>query len=83
MYYIPQEGIGEVETAPVKLYSRDGDIVVEGAAGREVRMYDVVSRLMATRRELTDDKVRLRAAVSDTYLVQEEGLPARRIVVVK
>ena len=33
MYYIPQEGIGEVETTPVKLYSRGGDIVVEGAAG--------------------------------------------------
>ena len=46
-------------------------------------MYDVVSRLMATRRELTDGEVRLRAAVSGTYLVQEEGLPARRIVVVK
>ena len=85
--YIPQEGIGDVETTPVKLYSRDGDIVVEGAAGREVRMYDVVGRLMATRRASTssasDGEVRLHVTASGTYLVQVEGLPARRIVVVK
>ena len=85
--YIPQEGIGDVETTPVKLYSRGGDIVVEGAAGREVRMYDVVGRLMATRRASTssasDGEVRLHVTASGTYLVQVEGLPARRIVVVK
>ena len=71
--YIPQEGIGDVETTPVKLYSRGGDIVVEGAAGREVRMYDVVGRLMATRRASTssasDGEVRLHVTAGGTYQI--------------
>ena len=46
-------------------------------------MYDVIGCLMTTRRELTDDKVRLHVTASGTYLVQVAGLPAHRIVVVK
>ena len=74
------EGIEETEEEKVKLYQRNGQIVVEGAEGYTVCLYDVVGRLLATRRE-TAQEVLLDVPESGAYLVKIGDAPARRIVV--
>ena len=74
------EGIEETEEEKVKLYQRNGQIVVEGAEGNPVYLYDVVGRLIATRRE-TVQEVLLDVPASGAYLVKIGDAPARRIVV--
>ena len=72
-----------VETdAAVKLYSKDNQIVVEGAQGADVVLYDAVGRRLAVRR---DDfgAVRFEVPATGTYLVRVGQYPARRVVVVK
>lgn len=59
---------------------RIGMIVVEGAEGNPVYLYDVVGRLLATRRE-TAQEVLLDVPASGAYLVKIGDAPARRIVV--
>ena len=70
-------------TVPLaKVYSSQGQIVVEGAEGCEVTLYDAVGRRMAARR---DDFAMLRFDVpaSGAYLVKVGHAPARRVVVIK
>ncbi len=76
-------GVDGVETdAAVKLYSKDNQIVVEGAQGADVVLYDAVGRRLAVRR---DDfgAVRFEVPATGTYLVRVGQYPARRVVVVK
>lgn len=84
--YIPQEGIGDVEGSPVKVYQSQGQIVVEGADGQPVALYDVSGRLLATRRsEEVQGGTPLRFSIraSGTYLIKVGNVPARRIVVLR
>ena len=74
------EGIEETVEESVKLYQRNGQIVVEGTEGNPVYLYDVVGRLLATRRE-TVQEVLLDVPASGAYLVKIGDAPARRIVV--
>lgn len=80
--YIPQEGVDDVGAANVKIYSSNGQIVVEGADGNNVMLYDALGRRMAVKR---DEYLTLRFDVpaTGTYLVKVGNAPARRIVVVK
>lgn len=55
-------------------------IVVEGAEGNPVYLYDVMGRLLATRKE-TAQEVLLDVAASGVYPVKIGAAPARRIVV--
>lgn len=80
--YITQEGIGDVEAASVKMYSSQGQIVVEGAEGNTVALFDVSGRMLATRR---DDLAPLRFDVpaSGTYMLRIGNHPARKVVVIR
>ena len=80
--YVPQEGIGDAELLNLKVYARSGQVVVEGANGREVTLYDVTGRALATRR---DEQAPLCFDVpaSGTYLIKAGDHPARRIVVIR
>lgn len=75
-----QNGIDGVDTMSAKIYVNNGQIVVEGAEGYPVYLYDVMGRLLATRRE-TAQKVLLDVPASGAYLVKIGDAPARRIVV--
>lgn len=76
-------GLDDVEDGlSAKLYSRDGQIVVEGAEGAMVVLYDAVGRQVALRRD-DYDAVRFDVPASGTYLVRIGNHAARRIVVVK
>ena len=74
------EGIEETAEERIKLYQRNGQIVVEGAEGNPVYLYDVVGRLLATRRETAQEEL-LDVPASGAYLVKIGDAPARRIVV--
>ena len=80
--YIPQEGIGDAEATTAKVYSSQGQIVVEGAEGYAVALYDAVGRLLATRR---DDFAALRfdAPSSGVYMVRIGNMPPRKVVVMR
>ena len=75
-----QNGIDGVDTIAANIYVTNGQIVVEGAEGYPVYLYDVVGRLLATKRE-TAQEVLLDVPASGAYLVKIGDAPARRIVV--
>lgn len=84
--YLPQDGIDEAVTASIRLYQRNGYVVVEDADGRnlpEISMYDAMGRLVSGKREMKTGKVELPVPVSGVYLVKIGERPARRIVVIK
>ena len=74
-------GVNEVETINAKVYARNGQIVVEGAEGQRVCLYDVRGRLLATKQE---DLMPLRFEIpsSGTFLVKIGESQARKVVVV-
>ncbi len=75
-------GIDEVETLDAKIYANNGQIVVEGADGNKVVLYDVTGRILATK---VDEYAPLRfdIPVSGTYLVKIGNHAARRIVMIR
>lgn len=73
-------GVDGVDTISAKIYVNNGQIVVEGAEGYPVYLFDVVGRLLATRRE-TVQEVLLDVPASGAYLVKIGDAPALRIVV--
>ena len=80
--YITEEGIDGVETLNAKVYSNRGQIVVEGADGNPVTLYDVTGRVLATRRD-EGMPLRFDAPASGTYLIKIGNYPARRVVVIR
>lgn len=76
------DGVSIANMLNAKVYSTQGQVVVEGAEGRQVTLYDAVGRVLATRRD-EGLPVRFDAPATGTYLVKVGGAPARRIVVVR
>ena len=81
-FFASINGIDGAEASTAKVYSSHGQIVVEGAEGHTVTLYDAAGRRLATRR---DDLAALRFDVpaSGTYLVKIGDYAARRVVVVR
>ena len=80
--YVPQDGIGDVETLNAKIYTHSCQIVVEGAKGNTVTLYDVTGRVLATKQ---DDYAPLHFEVpaSGTYMIKIGLYPARKVVVIR
>ena len=74
--------IDRVEVIDAKVYVQNGDIVVEGAEGNDVTLYDATGRLLATRR---DDYQPLHFPVpaTGTYFVSIANRPARKVLIAK
>ena len=75
-------GIDDVESLNAKIYANNGQIVVEGADGNDVVLYDVTGRILAKKR---DEYTLLRFDIpaSGTYLVKIGNHAARRIVMIR
>lgn len=80
--YITQEGIGDEAESSIKLYQKNGQIVVEGAAGKAIYMYDINGRLLMRRTE-NEERRTFDVPVSGAYLIKVGELPARKIVVIR
>lgn len=63
-------GIGQVDKADVAVMVRDGRVIVLGAEGMEVRVYDMVGRQM-----------RNEALPAGVYVVKVGYLPSRKVIV--
>lgn len=75
-------GINEVETINVKVYTSNGQIVVDGAKGKQVGLYDINGRLLATKQD-NYQPLLFDIQVSGTYLVKIGNHPARKVVIVR
>ena len=75
-------GLDEVETINVKVYISNGQIVVDGADGNQVWLFDITGRLMATKK---DNHLPLRFDIpsSGAYLVKIGNYHSRKVVVIK
>ncbi len=80
--YIGQEGIDNVAGNPVKVYSSRGQIVVEGAEGNTVTLYDAVGRQLAVRRD-EHEEVRFDVQATGAYFIRVGNQPAKRIVAIR
>ena len=80
--YIGQEGIDDVTGNPVKVYSSRGQIVVEGAEGNTVTLYDAVGRQLAVRHDEYEE-VRFDVQATGAYFIRVGNQPAKRIVVIR
>ncbi len=80
--YITQEGIDGVDVMNAKVYSSQGQILVEGADGNTVTFFDINGRMLATKR---DDYSPLRFDVpaSGTYMIKIGKHAARKVVVIR
>ncbi len=72
-------GIGTVADDEVRIHTEGGCIVVTGAEGGQVRVYDAVGRAV----ELGSTGLRTVPLPSGVYIVKVGNRPARRVVVVK
>ena len=80
--YITEEGVGDVEALNAKVYFSQGNIVVEGADGNTVTLYDVTGRVLATKQDAYAP-LRFGALASGTYMIKIGKYPARKVVVVR
>ena len=74
------EGIDDVNTDNITIYSTNNNIIVRGAEQQTIRIFDVVGRLVAQRTNANDEET---IAMSNTgvYLVQVGNATPRRVVV--
>ena len=88
------EGIGEVgeQRSEVRVYAVEGRIIVEGAEGETVRVYDVMGRMVTCSSRtyapaLTGTPSNLegefRVPTSGVYFVKVGQYPARKVVVIR
>ena len=75
-------GIDNVTTSTAKIYPDNGQVVVEGAEGNTVSIFDISGRLLAIRRDGIST-LRFDVPVSGTYLVRIGTATPRRIVVIR
>ena len=80
--YITQEGIDGKEALCAKVYSSRGQVVVEGAEGNMVTLFDLNGRLLATKQD-SGAAIRFDTPASGTYMIKIGNQMARKVVVVR
>lgn len=75
-------GVDEVATINAKIYTDNGQIVVDGTEGNQVCLFDINGRLLATR---SDNSLPLRFDIptSGAYLIKIGSYHSRKVVVIK
>lgn len=80
--YVTQEGIDGIKTINAKVFSSQGIIVVEGANGNTVTLYDAIGRILATKQDY-GTPLQFDIPASGTYMIKVGTYPARRVVVIR
>ena len=90
--YITEQAIDDVETLNAKVYAHHGQVVVEGAEGYGVALFDAAGRRLTESYpsdgrtgavEPMAGRVAFEVPTSGVYLVKIGNYPARKVVVVK
>ena len=76
------EGINDVETSRWWLKSERGALIVEGAAGRTIKVYNMWGQLLHTYSQALN-KVRFEIPAAGTYVVSVDDGPAKKITVIR
>ena len=76
-------GVDDVETVNAKIYTSNGQIVVEGAEGNDVWLYDVNGRVIQAIKQSDNQAIRFSVPASGTYLIKIGNYPARKVVVIR
>lgn len=74
--------IGDVELLNSHVYSCQGQIIVEGADGIIVTLYDINGRMLATKQDY-GTALRFHAPASGIYMIKIGNHSARKVVVIK
>ena len=77
-----QNDIDSIGAPNVKIYIEGQQILVEGAEGNNVMVYDLYGRVLAIKRD-EGSLLRFDVPATGTYLVRIGDAPARRVVVVR
>lgn len=80
--YITQDGIDGAEAMNANVYSRQGQIVVEGTGGNTVTLYDISGRIIATKQDY-GTTIHFDVPASGTYMIKIGNHAARKVVVIK
>lgn len=75
-------GVDEVDAINAKVYSSQGQIVVEGADGNTVTLHDLTGRYLATKQD-NYGTLRFDAPASGTYMIKIGNHAAKKVVVIK
>lgn len=78
-YFESTQGIVDIDVDEIKIYSKGGRIVVQGAEGVEARVYDLTGREVVRPNQNGETPV----LPSGVYLVKVGTLPARKVVVMR
>ena len=76
-------GIDEVEADGVRITGQHGSIVVEGAEGREVRVYDMLGREVNGKAKSEKGEATLSVPAAGIYMVRVGELPTRKVAVLR
>ena len=80
--YITQDGIDGVGALNAKVYSSQGQIIVEGADGNMVTLFDINGRMIAAKQDY-GSPIRIDVPASGTYMIKIGNLAARKVVVIR
>ena len=80
VFHDPFVGIDTLSAPEITLLTQGRDIIVQGAEGRNVSLFDIMGRRIASAVKATASET-LRTPAAGVYLLHIEGLPARKIVV--
>ncbi len=75
-------GIDDMEVSEVEVYSVDNRIVVRGAEGGDIRVYDVAGRLVS-RKASASASEEITVSATGVYLVRVGNAAAKRVAVVR
>ena len=81
-YFIPIDAIGDIEMSSYNITTDEGQIVVEGADGYAVTLFDINGRMIATKQDYGAE-IRFDALASGTYMIKIGSHPARKVVVIR
>ena len=81
--YVDVNGVDDVQAMNVRLFQRDGKIVVEGAEGYSVSVFDIIGRKIESFDEAIQSPVMIEVPASGVYLVRIGQASAKRVVVIK
>lgn len=85
--YVTTEGIDGIQTVDVRIYQRNGQIVVERGDGYgelpEVLVYDVAGRPLSAHADGRKPSVHFDVPATGVYLVKVGNASVRRVVVIR
>ncbi len=76
-------GIDGVYINGISIRSLDGQIVLDGADGKVVAVYDIIGRPVVGKTKADGGRIALDVPSAGVYVVKIDGLPAQKVVVVK